>query len=272
MLKTPLDVAKFLLVVHSDFEMLRSYRRISLTKYYHSELLYEISDLRGDRGYATKEVASILQAIKSARLDKNSRTVLSIFEKRIKLTLHELMEESPLGSERTQRALADLFDGNYIARYPGGYILVPRKYSREAAISKFIEALANAFGFINLKVVQEFTSDLISPGEIAETLGFIGMSRGIYLNDGTLYYAFEDELERVDEKDIPIVLEPKDPLARVLRVIFPQKIEGFLVVKGEFVGTVKVSGKRKIKVTKEYPEGAAEIFYEALELNPPGWK
>ncbi len=259
-LKTPVDVAQFLGVIHSDFELVRAYRKIDLSKYYKSELVYEMADLLGNRGYGTLDTASLFQAIKSVGLEHNMKVVYEIMRKKRKATLSEILLESPLGTERTESALAALYSGNYVVKYSYGYVFVDRKYSREFAMKKLFEKLVDMFGFITINAIIEFFGGYAGCYEILDLMKNIDMNAGMYLNDGRIYYAFEEELEDTPEYDLPVVLAPRDPLAILLRNIFPQPFEGYVVVKGNIVGSVKATGKRKIKISKSTSEYVEEIF------------
>ena len=270
-LKTPLDVARFLMVVHSDREMIRAFKKIKLEKYYHSELIYEIVDLNGERGFATMETAAIFQAIKGMKMDKDMETVYHIFEENRKMSIRELLQESPLGMERTYKAIDNLLLGNYIAKHPSGYIIVKSKYPKTLAVDRFVESLHDMFGVLNVKIITEFGGGYIHPIESLYSLEKLELSKGGYLNDGWIYYLDESEIESFECEfcaEKPFVFDPKDPLSRFLRTLFNLKYEGFVVVKDDFVGTVKATGKRKIKISKAYPEEAREIFEKAMNLPP----
>ncbi len=265
-LKTPLDVVKFLMLAHSDFEMLRAYKRIELDKYYHSELIYEIVDLNGQRAYGTRDTASLFQAIKSIPMDKNMKAVYEMIREKKKMSLREIEEESPLGVERTQRALKALFEGNYIVRYSSGYAFVEKKYTQDYGKQKFVENLINIFGFLNVNLVKKFAGAYISPREIILVFSLSSLTPGLYLNDGKIYYVNEEEIDECEEFEIPIALDAKDPLAILITSIFPQKMQGFVVIKGENIGVVKASIKRKVKISKSSSPEAEQIFREALNL------
>jgi len=263
-LKTPQEVVNFILFAHSDFEMIRAYRNIALDKYFKSELIYEITDMNGERAYATLDTAAMLQAIKSKSISKNAQILYRLFKEQRKLKLGELARDSPLGIERTNRALIELMDGNYVAHYPSGYIIVNSQYSRAQAKKKMIKKIVDMFGFFSLDFIENFTGQYIPCHEVTDILNGMSMRKGVYLNNGTLYYALENEINNVEYFDEPVVLEQKDPLARLIRSIYPQKLDGFLVIKGEFLGTVKASIKRKIKIKKSTSEEAETIFKEFI--------
>ncbi len=252
--------------VHSDFEMLRAYKRIAIDKYYHSELIYEIVDLNDQRAYATRDTASLLQAIKSIPMDKNMKIIYEMFRAKKKMNMHEIDEESPLGMERTQRALQALFHGNYIAKYSSGYVLVDKKYSQDYGKQKFVEKMIENFGFLNVSILKKFSGPYILPREIIELFSLSSLTPGLYLNDGNIYYVNEEEIEECDEYEEAIVLEPHDPLAIVINTLFPQKLNGFIVIKGDFVGAVKANIKKKVKISKSSSPQAEEFFREALNL------
>ncbi len=263
-LKTPVDVAQFLGVIHSDFELIRAYRKIDISKYYKSELVYEMADILGNRGYGTLDTASLFQTIKSVVMEHNMKVIYEIMRKKRKATLSEILLESPLGTERTESALAALYSGNYVVKYPYGYVFVERKYSREFAIKKLFEKLEDMFGFITINALIEFFGGYAGCHELLDLMKNSEMNAGMYLNDGQIYYAFEEELEDTPEYDLPVVLAPKDPLAVLLRNIFPQPFEGYVIVKGSILGSVKATGKRKIKIAKSTSEEVEEIFREYI--------
>ncbi len=259
-LANPLEVARFLMGVHSDFELLRSRKKIAVEKYYRSELLYETVDLKGNPIYATKGDISLFQAIRNKRIGKDMKVILSMLEENKKMVLGEIMEESPLGSERTRQALVELYKGNYIAKYSGGYVYVPKKYSEDYGKQVFLENLLRIFGFLNGELVKHFSGGYISREEGTKMLLQSDLNRGLYLNDGKIYYAFENEIESVRVYDEPVVLHPDDPLADFLFEIHPQE-RGFLVIKGDIVGVVKASqSKRGFKISKYTNDEALEIF------------
>ncbi len=111
-LANPLEVARFLMGVHNDFELIRARKRIAIDKYYRSNLVYETMDLMGNTIYATKENISIFQSIKGEPITRDMKVILSMLADRRKMSPNEILEDSPLGVERTQQALNDLFRGH----------------------------------------------------------------------------------------------------------------------------------------------------------------
>jgi len=264
-LKTTLDVAKFLMGIHNDFEMVRAYRPIETVKYFKSELLYETVDLRGHTIYAVPEHISIFQAIKNEPLERDMATVLSILQKFRKMEMKTIMEESPLGNEKTSRALESLYHGNYIAKYPSGYIYVERKYSREYAVQKFIENMINAFGLLNPELIALLSGFHISPEEVVEILDSMDLVKGMFLNDGKLYRipgGDLEDLEYIEISDDVVILDPKDPLNLVIGSIYPQEFPGFMIIKGgELLGMVRATlRKRGVNIQKYTSEEAKEAF------------
>ena len=264
-LKTPLDVAKFLMFLHSDFELIRAYKRINISKYYHSELVYETLDLRNEHGYATKESAAIFQAIKSMEMDKDMHVIYTMLLTHKKMKISEIFEESPLGIERTEEALKNLYMGNYIVKYPLGYVVVEKKYEREYALEKYIENLFDVLGFINSDIAKIFGGNYLSRADVVEILKRSELKAGLYLNDGKLYYGNPDEIDNTNYFNNPVVLHPSDPISRLIMYIYPQKFEGYVVINGEFLGVVKATGKRKLKIKKSSSEDAEKIFKEVIK-------
>ncbi len=259
-LANPLEVARFLMGVHNDFELIRARKRIAVDKYYRSDLLYETIDLMGNTIYATKEDISLFQSVKSEPMNKDMKVILSMLANRRKMPLNEILEESPLGIERTQQALNDLCRGNYIARSPGGYVYVGKKYPQEYAKRVYVEKLANILGILNPSIVNHFTSGNISVKEAVSILSDMNMNRGIYLNDGKIYYTFENEIEKIDPHYEPVILHPDDPLANLIQKLYPQNMKGFIVIRGDIVGVVKATVGRKIKVRNSTSDEARELF------------
>ena len=260
-LKNPLEVAKFLMGIHNNFELIRSHKRINIQKYYKSELVYESIDLGGNIIYAPRHTISLFQAVKNVPMAKDMKVISSMFEKGRKMNLRDIMEESPLGIERTHRTLETLYRGNYIAKYPGGYILVEKKYPREYAVEKFINTLADIFGFLNVGIIHQFSGGNISKSEIIENLKYSSLKKGFYLNDGKMYYANDEEIENIDCGNEEIVLHPHDSLSTIIQSIFPQEFTGFLVIKGDIIGVVKASQSKKgVKISKYTSDEALDIF------------
>ncbi len=266
MLKTPLDVVKFMMFVHGDGEMVRAVRRIPLSKYYMSSLVYETVDLRGNTVYSTLENIKIFQSVKDASIDENMRVVLKMFEKTPILSVGDILRDSPLGLERTQQAIKQLYEGNYIARSSSGYHLVSSDIPGEYAKQIFIEKLFHVLGFLSVDIISQFSGNLIPKWEIVRILSLISMERGLYLNDGHVYYGYEEEIDNAPEYGGTVILAPNDPLAEALRSIFPQKFVGHLVIFDGRVESVKAKGKRKIKVMKSTSKEAEERFLRAFTL------
>ena len=264
-LGNPLEVARFLLGIHNNFELIRSHKRIDIQKYYKSELVYESVDLRENTVYAPRDILSLFQSIKNVMIDKDMNVILSMFEKERKMTIRTLTEDSPLGIERTQRTLENLYKGNYIAKYSGGYILIEKKYPRDYAIEKFINILTNIFGFVNVDIIYQLSGGHITKSEIIENLKYSSLKKGFYLNDGKMYYGNDEEIEDIECKDVETILHPHDPLSHVIQLIFPQEFNGFLVIKGDLIGVVKASqSKRGFKISKYSSEEALRIFKRNL--------
>ncbi len=264
-LKTTLDVSKLLMGLHNDFETIRTYRPISIDKYFRSELLYESVDLMGHTIYAVPEHISIFQAIRQEEIDEDMRVVLSILQKFRKMNLQSLLEESPLGRERTSRAVDSLYHANYVAKYPGGYILVESKYSREYAIEKFIDNLINAFGLISPEIVEILSANHISPWEAVKVLDNRPLVKGAYLNDGRIYRLPGNDLQEMDFVEIydsTIILDPRDPLVHILQLFLPIEFSGFVVIKeGKFAGVVKaIMRKKGPRVQKFSSDDARDAF------------
>jgi len=264
-LKTTLDVAKFLMGIHNDLEIVRAYRPIETVKYFKSELLYESIDLRGHVIYAIPEHISIFQAIRNDPLDKDMSIILSILQKFRKMDLRAIMEESPLGTERTSRALEYLYHGNYIAKHPSGYIYVEKRYSREYAIQRFIENVEKSFGLLSPELIAIFSGFHISPEETVDIINNMDLKKGLFLNDGKLYRIPTKELEDLEYIEIneePIVLDPKDPLNLMIESIYPQEFPGYMVLMGgKLLGIVKASfRKRGINIQKYTSEEGKEAF------------
>ena len=268
-LKTTLDVAKFLMGLHNDFEIIRAYRPIETVKYFKSELLYETVDLRGHIIYAIPEHISIFQAIRNEPMDRDMGTVLSILERFRKMETGAIMEESPLGTERTLRAIESLYHGNYIAKYPRGYIYVERRYSREYAVQRFIENAVNAFGLVNPKLMGLLSGSHISPSEAVSVLEDMDLKKGLFLNDGKLYRIPSrdiEDMEYIEINDEVVVLDPRDPLNLLLEAIFPQEFSGYMVIRGgELIGVVKATFRKKgARVQKYSSTDARDAFLKAL--------
>ncbi len=105
-----------------------------------------------------------------------------------------------------------------------------------------------------------FTSGIISQREAVSILSDMKMDRGLYINDGKLYYVFEEEIEKVEIFDDPIILHPYDPIAHLIQRLYPQRINGFIVVKGDIVGVVKATVGRKIRVRDSTSDEAKKLF------------
>ena len=264
-LKTTLDVAKLLMGIHNDMENIRAYRPIDVMKYFKSELLYETVDLRGHIIYALPDHISLFQAIRGEPLDGDMGTVLSILEKFRKMEIRNILEESPLGRERTSRALDMLYRGNYIAKYPGGYIYIERKYPREYAIEKFVEKIVDAFGIISPELISILSGSHISPMETVGILDELSLLKGIFLNDGKLYRLPREDMKEMDFIEIYddiIILSPKDPLNTIIESIHPLEFSGYMVIKdGRLLGSVKATLRRKgAKIQKYTSEEAKDAF------------
>jgi len=224
-LKTTLDVAKLLMGMHDDMENVRAYRPIDLMKYFKSELLYETVDLRNHITYAIPEHISLFQAIRAEPLDRDMVTVLSMMQRFRKMDMRRILEESPLGRERTARALDRLFHGNYIAKYPGGYIYIDRKYSREYAMEIFIDNLVKSFGITSPGLVAVLSGSHISPWEGVEILESIPLVKGAFFNDGKIYRLPREDIEEMEYIEIyddTIILAPRDPLNLIIETIYPK--------------------------------------------------
>ena len=264
-LKTTLDVAKLLMGLHNDMENVRAYRPIEVMKYFKSELLYETVDLKGHVIYALPEHISIFQAIRDEPLDGDMETVLRILDKYRKMEIRNIIEESPLGRERTSRALEMLYRGNYIAKYPGGYIYIERKYSREYAIEKFVENMVNALGIISPEIISIFSGSHINPMETVEILDGMSLLKGIFLNDGKLYRIPREDIENmefIEVYDDIIILPPNDPLNAIIESLQSSEFSGYMVIKGgKLLGIVKATLRRKgAKIQKYTNEEAKNAF------------
>ncbi len=260
-LKTPLDVVRFILSAHSDREMLRALRRIELTKYYHSNLIYETLDLHGDTVYATLDTIALFQKIRNLPLDSNMEVVLEIFKDNPTLRTMEILHESPLGAERTRQALTALYRGNYLARTSSGYQRVVADMTYEYAVDKFIEKLFDMIGFLSVDIISEFSGNYIPAHESTRALNLLNLNRGLYLNDGFIYYTNEVEIEEAPSISETLILDPNDPVSIVLKRLFPQRFDGYLVIFDGKVESVKAKGKRKIKVIKvSSPEAEREFL------------
>ena len=264
-LKTTLDVARFLMGLHNSLENVRAYKPIDIEKYYHSELLYETLDLQGHIIYASKEHVGIYQSLKNMPLDKDMEVVLKILEKYGKMEVRSIIEESPLGSEKTRRALTSLYTGNYIAKYPSGYIYIKPLYSRDYASQKYVENLVNILGFVNPEIVCHLSGGYVSSYESAEILNRMHLAKGIFLNDGNLYRIPNEDMDNIENIEIYddiIILDPKDPVSMLWQYIKPMDFQGYMVIKeGEIVGIVKaIMRKRSAKIQKYTTEEAKRLF------------
>ena len=263
-LKSTLDVAKFLLGVHDELELIRAYKPLEIDKYYRSELLYETVDFHGHTIYATPDSIALFQALKNMEMDKEMMIVAEIIRKYRKIGLRELYEESPLGIEKTQRAIKELYEGNYIAQYPGGYRYIEKKYSRDYAVQKFVEHAISIFGFLNPQIISHFTNNLITPEESAYYLSQHTLVKGFFLNDGRMYRIPEKDLEDLEflESDEAVVLDPKDPLALILSYLTSRHHRGYLVLQGgKIIGWVSARKmKNKLKILKYTSDEAVDVF------------
>ncbi len=263
-LKTTLDVAKFLGGLHSDMELIRAYKPLEIEKYYRSELLYETVDLQGNTLYAVPDYISLLQSLKMKELTQDMRTVLQIVEKYRKIGMKELLEESPLGVEKTQRAIQELYQGNYVAQYPGGYIHVERKYSREYAAEKFVEQCVSIFGLVNPEIIWLLSAGYVSQEEAAYHLSRYALVKGFFLNDAKLYRLPEKDLEELEFLEMPntVVLDPKDSLSSIISYISGEHHGGYLVIeRGKLIGWVSARKRQKgFKIIKYSSEEALRIF------------
>ena len=264
-LKTTLDVAKFLMGIHNSFENVRAYKPIDIEKYYRSELLYETLDLQGHTIYAIKDHIAIYQSLKNVPLDKDMEVILSILEKYGKMEVNSIIEESPLGSEKTRRALVSLYNGNYIAKYPSGYIYIKPLYSREYAIQKYVENLINILGIVNPEIVSHLSEGCVLSYEAKEVMDRMNLVRGVFLNDGNLYRIPAEDVKDIGSIEIYdsiIILDPKDPVSMLLQYLNPSDFQGYVVVKeGRMVGIVKaIMRKRSFKIQKYTSEETKEIF------------
>ncbi len=264
-LKTTLDVAKFLMGLHNSIENIRAYKPISIDKYYRSELLYETLDLNSQSIYATPEHISLYQAIKNMPLDKDMHVVLSILKKYGKMDMRGIMEESPLGSEKTSRALNNLYKASYIAKYTSGYVYIKPRYSEDYAIQKYVENLVNVLGFLSPEIVCELTNGYIGRIQAVEVLDRMKLTKGIFLNDGNIYRIPTEDVEDIRSIEIydnVIILDPKDMVTNLVYTIKPIEFKGYLVIKeGKFLGVVKATLRRKgVNIQKYTSEEAREIF------------
>ncbi|NPA74845.1 MAG: ATP-dependent helicase [Euryarchaeota archaeon] len=259
-LKNPLEVVRFMMYLHSDRELIRAVRKISLSKYYTSNLIYETVNLTGSTVYSTLDNIALFQSIKRAPLDENMRVILRMFERAPSMRTAEILQESPLGEERTRRALNQLYRGNYLARHSSGYHVVRTDMPQEYAKQAFVEKLMDIFGFLSVEIIEQFTGEWISTTEIINILKLLNKHRGLYLNDGHIYYTDENEIESFTAISETVILDPKDPLSEVLRRLFPQKCTGYLVIFGDRVECVKATGKRKIRVQKASSPEAEQQF------------
>ena len=143
--------------------------------------------------------------------------------------------------------------------------MVEKKYSREYAIEKYINTIANIYGFISADIVSQLSGGYISKGEIIGYLKYLPLEKGFYLNDGKMYYT-SGEIEDVEICEEEVVLHPHDPLSVIIRTLFPQEFTGFLIIKGDLVGTVKASQSKKgFKIQKYTSEEALKIFKRHLK-------
>ncbi len=268
-LKGTMEVADLLLGVHSDFELVRAYKPIEVDKYYRSELLYESVDLRDHTIYASLDNISLFQSIRNVEINRDMDTILQILRKFRKMSVQALIEESPLGREKTLRALDTLYHGNFIARYPGGYIYVEPVTSRDYAVERFIERIVESFGLVNPDIIKSLSGSHVIPEESAEVLDTIKLAKGIFLNDGTLYRMLEKEIEDMDSIEVydnTIILEPKDPLVTILKIFIPMEFSGFVIIKeGKFCGIVKATMRKKgPKVHRYTSQDAFDTFLRYL--------
>lgn len=263
-LKTALDVARFLMGLHSDFEAIRAYKPIKLDKYYRSELVYEAQDLFGDTVYAVPDDISIFQALKNRELTKEMKIVLSIIEKYRKMSLQELIEESPLGVEKTENAVKLLYEGNFIAKYPQGYRFIPKKYDTRYAQEKIVERMVDIFGLVNPHILEALSNYYVPQHIAARVLDSLPLVKGFFLNDGVLYrlpYREFEDTEYIDFRD-EVVLEPLDPLAKLITLIDSGPSGKFVILKGgNIMGYVSARKKGKTYrfVNATTPE-ASKIF------------
>ena len=271
-LKTTLDVAKLLMGIHNSFENVRAYKPIDIEKYYRSELLYETLDLQGHTIYATKEHIALYQSLKNVPLDKDMEVVLKILEKYGKMDVRSIIEESPLGSEKTRRALSSLYNGNYIAKYPSGYIYIKPLYAREYAIQKYVENMIDILGFVNPEIVCHLSGGHVLSYEAAEIMDRVNLVKGIFLNDGNLYRIPSEDIEDIGSIEIydeVIILDPKDPVSILLEILRPSDIKGYAVIsQGKLMGIVKATlRKRNLKVQKWENEEAKKLFLDYLKIS-----
>ncbi len=271
-LRSVLDVARYLMGVHTDYESFRAFKPLSIEKYFLSELLYEGPDLKGLKIYAPRETFGLFMALKNFKLDDDMAVILRIFEKYKKMSVKEIMEESPLGIERTNRALTALYDANRIVRCPRGYILVEKRYSREYAAEKFIETLLEIFGMVSPEMIHTLSNGTISAYEAKTILDTFPLEKGMFLKDGKIYRMLREDLEDMEYIDSHIgvlILHPHDILNEYLSFIYPQSFSGgFLVVKnGEIIGTVKAKLKKRVfTITKASTEEAEELFKKYFRI------
>jgi len=263
-LRTTLDVAKYIMGVHTEFELIRAYKPLEIEKYYRSELLYETIDLHGYTTYAVSEDIALFQALKNGEINKDMQTILAIIERHRKIETRELMEESPLGVERTENALQELYRLNYIARYPGGYRYIERKYSRDYAVEKYVEKLISIFGFLNPDIVSHLSANYVSIEEAAHHLDAHDLIKGFFLNDGKMYRIPRRDLEDIEciSGNEPVILDSKDPLSRIISYLIPEYHSGFLVIQnGKVLGSVTARKIRTgFKILKFTSEETLEVF------------
>ncbi len=262
-LRNTLDVAKLLPCMHSDMETIRAYKSISIDKYYRSELVYETVDLWGNTCYAVPKHISILRAIKGVEMDRDMEVILRIFQEKKKLSLRELMEESPLGRERTENALLSLYHGNYVAKHPGGYIFVDPIYTRDYAMELLLEILLNAVGVVNPILVEEMSNGHLDRYRAWSILSTF-KTKKILVDDMVYHIPQEDakNLKGIEIYDDIIVLDPKDPVSLAIFHIKSVPFQGFTIFReGKFVGVVSGRvGKRGTRVSKFSSHEAKEAF------------
>ena len=251
--KTPIDVDLLHLGIRSEIEaLIRCWHYISPERLKRSNMLYLTRGIPDIPTYASIKNIQIFQAIKGFVPDRYHETIINMVRGRGFVKREYIIEESPLGKEKTMDIIDRLFKYNFLAEGPKDDLLfIDKNYDHETGIKLYMERLIKAFGAINVNRVVNITGGLISKREILDSLSYLTRDYNlvnVFFGD-ELFLVPRDEVENI--KNIKVnydfILDPKDLLYRYLLPEIKKDVKpGKFVIfrRNNIIGSFRIKKKR----------------------------